>query len=137
VRVRRDASPPPHQGRFDEEQMRQVLLNLCLNSIEAMPSGGDLVLKAGPTGDGGTWIEVVDTGGGIPETVFPHIFEPFYTTKSGGTGLGLAIAHRIVEKHEGRLEIRSVPGTGTTVRIRIPAMEAADATEAAPVARAA
>ena len=70
-------------------------------------------------------VEVADTGGGIPDHVLPSVCEPFFTTREEGTGLGLAIAKRYVEQNGGRLEIRSTPGAGTTVRVRLPTGAAA------------
>jgi signal transduction histidine kinase len=109
-------------------QMEQALLELVSNALDAMPAGGILRLSARP-GDGGpppsaVLVEVTDTGGGIPEHVLPSVCEPFFTTRVEGTGLGLAIAKRYVEQNGGRLEIDSTPGSGTTVRVRLPAGEA-------------
>ena len=76
------------------------------------------------TADGTRWVEhfVRDTGVGIPEDALPRLFDPFYTTKPSGTGLGLAIAYRIMQDHGGLISVRSVPGTGTTVALRFPAL---------------
>jgi signal transduction histidine kinase len=110
-------------------QMEQALLELVSNALDAMPKGGTLRLAA-HAGAGGppaseVLVEVSDTGGGIPEHVLPSVCEPFFTTREEGTGLGLAIAKRYVEQNGGRLEILSTPGTGTTVRVRLPTGAAA------------
>jgi signal transduction histidine kinase len=115
--------------RVDPMQMEQALLELVSNALDAMPKGGTLRLAA-HAGDGGppaseVLVEVSDTGGGIPEQVLPSVCEPFFTTREEGTGLGLAIAKRYVEQNGGRLEILSTPGTGTTVRVRLPTGAAA------------
>ncbi len=114
--------------RMDPMQREQALLELVSNALAAMPRGGRLGLSA-RAGDGRPpaeiVVEVTDTGGGIPEHVLPSVCEPFFTTRQEGTGLGLAIAKRFVEQNGGRLEIHSTPGSGTTVRIRLPAESAA------------
>ncbi|HWB39857.1 MAG TPA: ATP-binding protein [Gemmatimonadales bacterium] len=111
--------------RVDPMQMEQALLELVSNALDAMPRGGRLRLAAlagnGAAAPGEVVVEVADTGGGIPAHVLPSVCEPFFTTRQEGTGLGLAIAKRFVEQNGGRLEIDSVPGSGTTVRVRLPA----------------
>jgi two-component system NtrC family sensor kinase len=103
------------------DQVSQVLLNLVINGIEAMPSGGDLWVKT-EVGDGREEIRLTvrDTGVGIPAEDLEHLFEPFYTTKSDGTGLGLAISYGIVERHGGAIEVSSRPGEGATFLVRLP-----------------
>ncbi len=101
----------PYAGRFegDPARLRQVLLNLVRNAIEASPPGGMLSLCTHrPDERGNVVIEVKDTGAGIPEDA--PIFDAFYTTKEGGTGLGLSIVHRIVTDHGGTISFESVPG---------------------------
>jgi signal transduction histidine kinase len=115
--------------RVDPMQLEQALLELVSNALDAMPGGGRLRLRAqamngGPAGDE-IVIEVSDTGAGIPANVLSSVCEPFFTTRQEGTGLGLAIAKRYVEQNGGRLEIDSTPGSGTTVRVRLPAGAAA------------
>jgi two-component system, sporulation sensor kinase E len=104
---------------LDASQMKQVLVNLIKNAMQAMTRGGVLTLQTGDTADM-VWISVSDTGGGIPQDKINHIFEPFYTTKKKGTGLGLMIVQRIVRQHSGRIEIESRVGHGTTFRVRLP-----------------
>jgi two-component system sensor histidine kinase PilS (NtrC family) len=126
--------------RADEGQLRQLLWNLFLNAVQAMPEGGALDVTAAPAppqartaggrnaGEEGACqveIEVADTGCGIPEEVLDRIFDPFFTTKKDGSGLGLATVHRIVEGHGGQLTVESRVGRGTRFRIRLPRAEAA------------
>jgi len=99
--------------RADKNRMKQVLLNLFMNAVEAMPNGGILSVNT-ERSDEGTYIKVSDTGTGISQETLQKIFEPFYTTKQQGTGLGLAIVKRIVEENKGDLKVTSEPGKGTT-----------------------
>jgi signal transduction histidine kinase len=109
--------------RTDAELLRQAVLNLCVNAVQAMQEsrvGRNLTVRARPE-EGGVVIEVSDDGPGLdPETV-KHVFEPFFTTKAAGTGLGLAIVRQAAEAHGGQVEVESAPGQGATFRIRIPA----------------
>jgi two-component system, sporulation sensor kinase E len=109
-------------GPLDSAQIKQVLVNLIKNAMQAMTRGGVLTLQTGSSADW-VWISVSDTGGGIPEDKINHIFEPFYTTKKKGTGLGLMIVQRIVRQHGGYIELESRVGQGTTFRIRLPLHE--------------
>lgn len=105
--------------RAEPQRLKQVLLNLCRNAVEAMPQGGELVLQARRE-ETEAVLEVSDTGVGIPPELLGHLFEPFYTTKDAGTGLGLSVCRRIVEAHGGRLSVESKPGRGSTFRIHLP-----------------
>jgi signal transduction histidine kinase len=115
---------------LDRQQIKQVLLNLFLNAIDAMKDGGTLhVRTAQASQDTAEWvrIEVADSGCGIPSENLSFIFDPFFTTKKEednrmreGTGLGLAIVHQIVEDHHGRIEVESRLGQGTTFKILLP-----------------
>jgi len=106
----------------DRGQLQQVLSNLVLNASDAMPEGGDLELCTGQFGEREVWLEVRDTGCGIPEDVRPHIFEPFFTTKGEdkGIGLGLAVVHGIVSGHGGRIDVESRAGGGALFRMVLP-----------------
>ncbi len=101
----------------DRDKLKQVVLNLCKNALEAMPEGGRLTVRVHNAGEHIT-LEVADTGVGIPEGV--NIFEPFVTTKAEGTGLGLAIVWQIVEVHGGTLTYTSAHGQGTTFTVMFP-----------------
>jgi signal transduction histidine kinase len=111
--------------RVDPDMIQQVLLNLFLNGIQAQPGGGRIVLMTScqEPGNGPLLITLQDAGPGIPAEVRKKIFDPFFTTKHTGTGLGLAICDQILEEHQGRLEIESEPGQGTTCRIYLPVAE--------------
>jgi two-component system, sporulation sensor kinase E len=106
----------------DAAQLQQVLVNLVKNAAQAMTTGGTLTLQTGETSDG-VWVSVADTGGGIPQEQINRIFEPFYTTKKKGSGLGLMIVQRIVRAHNGRIELESNVGRGTTFRVWLPLHE--------------
>jgi len=105
----------------DENQLKQAFINFLKNGIEAMPSGGDIVIRVRREGDQ-VVIRFEDTGVGISEEQIAKLGEPFYTTKEKGTGLGLMISSRIIENHRGQLQLMSKPGEGTTVEVRIPAL---------------
>jgi two-component system sensor histidine kinase PilS (NtrC family) len=105
--------------RFDEEQMKQVFLNLGINGCEAMLDGGELTIKAEILGDRSLRIAFADQGKGISDEARSLLFEPFYTTKDGGTGLGLAIANKIVEAHGGRIDVRNREEGGAEVSVVI------------------
>jgi two-component system, sporulation sensor kinase E len=107
---------------LDPAQLQQVLVNLVKNAMQAMTNGGTLTLQT-DTGADGVWVSVTDTGGGIPQEQINRIFEPFFTTKKRGTGLGLMIVQRIVRSHDGRIELESHVGRGTTFRIWLPLHE--------------
>ena len=101
-------------------QLKQVVLNLVLNAMEAMPDGGDLAIELHPERDG-VVIRVEDTGIGMDEETVAQIFDPFYSTKGEGTGLGLAVTYGIIEGHGGAIQVDSRPGQGTTFSIWLPA----------------
>lgn len=107
---------------IDAAQIKQVLVNLIKNAMQAMTRGGVLGLQTDASADG-VYLIVSDTGGGIPEEQINRIFEPFYTTKKKGTGLGLMIVQRIVRDHNGRIELESRVQQGTTFRIWLPRQE--------------
>ncbi len=109
----------------DGPQLRQVLVNLILNAVEAMDDGGRLTLTVSDQLRSAhespvVRLTVTDTGRGIEPEHRSRIFDPFFTTRDEGTGLGLAIVHALVEGHDGRIEVESVPGSGTTVTVMIP-----------------
>ncbi len=104
----------------DSDQIRQVLWNVILNALHAMAGAGSVTIRLAPPEDGFARVEVMDTGPGIPESELRRVFEPFHTTKPRGTGLGLAIARRIIQGHDGTIELDSTVGEGTTVIFTIP-----------------
>lgn len=109
------------------DQLKQVILNLCLNAVEAMPDGGQLEVSASyARPEGKVLMTIADTGIGIDPVSKDNIFDPFFTTKPGGTGLGLAITYDIVQRHNGRIEVESKMGEGTKFKIWLPADEKPD-----------
>jgi PAS domain S-box-containing protein len=120
--VKTKLSPGLTATPIDGTQLQQVLVNLVKNAMQAMTKGGVLTLQTGESPDS-VWVSVSDTGGGIPEEQISRIFEPFYTTKKKGTGLGLMIVQRIIRAHEGRIELESHVGRGTTFRVWLPLHE--------------
>lgn len=119
-----DTELAPHlpQAPLDPAQIKQVLVNLIKNAMQAMSSGGLLTVRTGSVAEE-VWVSVSDTGGGIPHEQLNRIFEPFYTTKKKGSGLGLMIVQRIVRAHGGRIELDSRVGQGTTFKIWLPMRE--------------
>ena len=107
---------------IDVAQIKQVLVNLIKNAMQAMTKGGTLTVQTG-SGPDEVWVSMADTGGGIPQEKINRIFEPFYTTKQKGTGLGLMIVQRVVRDHGGRIELESNVGKGTVFRIWLPLRE--------------
>ena len=109
----------------DADQLGQVIWNLLVNAAQALrQEGGDIRVTAQRLSDGAVEIVVSDTGVGIAERHLSSLFDPFFTTKQGGTGLGLSIAHGIVQAHQGRVEVTSREGEGTTFRVVLPSREA-------------
>ena len=111
---------------IDEPSVRSALLNLALNAVQAMPSGGTLAVRT--KGEAGSArLDISDTGTGMTDEQVRNIFEPFYTTKSQGLGLGLPYAKKIIEQHGGAITIETRPGAGTTVRVELAGEGGADA----------
>jgi signal transduction histidine kinase len=127
-----DAALPPVLG--DANALQQVLLNLLTNAREAMTGGGEIRIETGPDRErpGHLRLVVADTGPGIPAADFPHLFEPFYTTKPSGTGLGLAVSYGIVQDHRGTIDVQSALGQGATFALTFPILEEAKGSAAVP-----
>lgn len=128
IRIIREFAPKVPGIIADQQQLRQLFLNLFTNASDAMPKGGTLTIRvASLPEEKEIHIEVADTGTGIPPEVLPKVTEPFYTTKpeGKGTGLGLAICRRIAQEHGGALSITSegIPGKGSIVRITLSSMD--------------
>ena len=105
----------------DPDQLKQIVLNLILNAIDAMPKGGRLSLRTRRQGDLHVVFTVTDTGMGMSDEVRKRIFDPFFTTKGEeGTGLGLPVSYSIVKRHAGEMRVESRPGDGTTFTIVLP-----------------
>ena len=106
---------------IDKDQMKICFINIILNSIQAMPKGGSLTIKARPnSNDANLDIIFTDTGAGIDIQDMDKIFDPYFTTKDVGIGLGLALTKKIINEHKGEIFIFSRPGVGTNVTIRLP-----------------
>jgi signal transduction histidine kinase len=119
IEIAIDAAPLP-RIEASEEALKSSLLNLVLNSFEAMPRGGRIELRAASAGDRAV-VEVVDDGIGIPEDDLDRVFDFGFTTRENGHGLGLAMVHRVVvEEHGGRVDLKSTPGEGTRIRLELP-----------------
>jgi signal transduction histidine kinase len=121
VRGEIDSNLPPVYGDF--QQLTQVMLNIVLNALDAMPGGGTLTIALRtPSGKDQIAVEVTDTGIGMPEQVLANVFDPFFTTKSAatGTGLGLSVSLGIIRQHGGDILVRSKVGEGTTFTVQLP-----------------
>lgn len=129
-------------ANVDPGQINQVIQNLVLNAIQAMPDGGTLTVALEPVEimapstlslEPGRYLQlkVTDTGIGIPEKIIHRIFDPYFSTKQSGSGLGLAIVHSIVKRHGGHIEVESTPGVGTTFTLYLPAGTAVPVTSTA------
>jgi signal transduction histidine kinase len=119
VRIERDMAADGCVAMGDREKLKQVMLNLVVNALEAMRTGGTLTVRVSPE-PGWVVITVSDTGVGIEPALLGSIFDPFFTTKEGGTGLGLSIVRKIVDRHDGRVRIDSERGKGTRVTVELP-----------------
>jgi signal transduction histidine kinase len=112
------ASTPNVNG--DSSMLRQAFLNLAINACQAMPQGGSLRLVSGPASRQRVEIRIEDTGVGIAPEHLSRIFDLYFTTKERGTGIGLSMVYRIVQMHDGEIEVQSTPGRGTTFRVLLP-----------------
>jgi signal transduction histidine kinase len=115
------------QIQADQHQLTQVFTNLLINAFEAMGGTGQVRISAGlmriedgTEGRDAVLVEVADDGPGIPPDVAEKVFDPFFTTKPQGSGLGLAIVRKIVDAHDGRLDLRTAEGQGTTIQLTLP-----------------
>ncbi|HEU0203536.1 MAG TPA: ATP-binding protein, partial [Burkholderiaceae bacterium] len=108
-------------------QLNQVFMNLLVNAAQAIPDKGNILIRTGAD-EAAVWIEIADDGVGIAAENLSRIFEPFFTTKpvGKGTGLGLSLSYSIVQKHGGRIEVRSQPRQGSTFRVVLPRQQKAD-----------
>jgi signal transduction histidine kinase len=125
--LEKDSSLP--EVEHDSDQIHQVLLNLLLNALQAIDGKGEITVRLRLQGAAAV-VDVTDTGRGIPTEHLPNIFRPFYTTKADGTGLGLSLARRIVEDHQGKIEVTSTVGQGTTFSVMLPLQRRAPKTAA-------
>ncbi|HDH06348.1 MAG TPA: HAMP domain-containing protein [Nitrospirae bacterium] len=119
IKVYNDLPESLSSVNADRSLMEQVFLNLIMNSVEAMPDGGELRISGGLM-NGFLEVKIADTGGGIPDNIKSMLFDPFFTTKDKGTGLGLSIAYNIVRAHKGDIGFESINQKGTVFTVRIP-----------------
>ena len=122
IHVQMELHPHLPPVPMDQEQIHQVILNIALNAIEAMPEGGTLTVRTSrigsDTGDA-VGVSIRDTGHGMSRDTLKQIFTPFFTTKERGVGLGLAVCQRIIRNHGGKIRVKSIPGKGTIFFIRL------------------
>lgn len=121
ISLTKQLDPALRPAYLDPDQIRQVLLNIILNGIQAMPAGGELAVRSGSCDKGtGIAIEISDTGTGVDEADLDRIFDPFFTTKPQGSGLGLAISYQLVANHGGKIVASRNPESGMTFRVELP-----------------
>lgn len=120
ITIRLDLPPEPISSDIDPDRFSQCLLNLYLNSIQAMDHGGELNIQLAANAGNVIQIVVSDTGNGIQPADLKKIFDPYFTSKPSGTGLGLAIVHKIITAHQGRIQVNSKPGEGTRFTVILP-----------------
>jgi len=123
VAITRDFPSEPLNVRVDVDFMKQAILNVVLNGVQAMPRGGTLSLVAHGEDHASIVTEIRDEGSGIPAEIQEKIFELYFTTKQDGSGIGLAQTYQIMQWHYGSVDFQSLPGQGTTFRLRLPTAE--------------
>jgi signal transduction histidine kinase len=119
VQLRLRKADPDVTLSADERQIKQAILNLMLNGVQAMPQGGEMILAVSGT-PREAFVDVIDTGSGMSGQTQERIFQAYYSTKRGGTGLGLAMTRRIIEEHGGRVTVTSDEGKGSDFRLALP-----------------
>ncbi|MCK4629010.1 MAG: hypothetical protein KAT56_08395 [Sedimentisphaerales bacterium] len=119
IQIRSSLSKTPIFCSIDKDYIKQAFLNLFINAGQVMDQGGELIIRTSAQADK-VLIEIIDTGPGIRPEEQEKIFDPYYTTRPGGTGLGLPTCRRIIEEHNGHLELHSEPGKGTRFVIEFP-----------------
>jgi signal transduction histidine kinase len=124
IKILKDLCAALPSVTLDKEQIKQVLLNILLNAVDATPENGTISVITRPLTKNGyldyVQVTIADTGKGIPAEDLEKVFTPFYTTKHTGSGLGLSISHQIVQEHQGTIEVESKQNVGTTFRINLP-----------------
>jgi hypothetical protein len=130
IRIETLLAPELPDVEHDSDQIHQVVLNLLINAVQAIEGNGYVSVSIGAREDCAT-ITVSDTGRGISEQQLSQIFRPFYTTKGNGTGLGLSLVRRIIDEHQGQINVTSEPGKGSTFEVELPFVRAAEAVEVA------
>jgi signal transduction histidine kinase len=122
IHVQRQLPPEPVLFPINPARFQQIIMNLCLNAFQAMPHGGQLTITLTSTPGNEIALEISDTGAGIENENLDKIFDPFFTTKekTQGSGLGLFVVKQIVSEYNGKIEVKSEPGKGTTFVVRFP-----------------
>ncbi len=120
IAVVMDVPAVPVSIQVDRSMVRQALLNLALNAIDAMPAGGSLTLRSQVVKDQQVQIDVTDSGVGIAPEHLGRVFDLYFTTREQGSGLGLSMVYRTVQLHDGTIDVESTPGRGATFRVRLP-----------------
>ncbi|EPZ53034.1 PAS domain-containing sensor histidine kinase [Alicyclobacillus acidoterrestris] len=123
IELKVEIEPDLPYVRCEPNQIKQVLINLIKNAIEAMPDGGTVTVEARRHRANEILIRVADEGVGIPDHVLSRLGEPFFTTKESGTGLGMMVCHKIIQDHAGRMDVHSVLNQGTEIVVTLPAVE--------------
>jgi PAS domain S-box-containing protein len=135
VHIQRQTSPEPLPVRIDADLVKQAVLNIVINGVQAMPEGGNLYISIERDGDAAR-LTIRDEGPGIPAEIRDKIYNLYFTTKKGGSGIGLPMAYRVVQLHNGLLEFDSVEGQGATFTLRIPLTESGTVGEQAEITSA-
>jgi signal transduction histidine kinase len=130
AQIRLQPSPGPVTAEIDVKLIKQAVLNLMINALQAMPGGGELILST-EVANGDVIIHVIDTGSGIPPEAIEKIFNAYYSTKRGGSGLGLAMTQRIIHEHGGEIRVTSEVGKGSDFAIHLPEKQPHKASSAA------
>lgn len=128
VEIVEEFGAPLPRVEADPDQVKQIAVNLISNAVQAMEETGGTVTVSTRAADGYVQLVFTDDGPGMRPEMLGRLFDPFYSTRDQGTGLGLTIVHRIVDEHDGHIEVESEPGRGTTFTVSLPALddEAAD-----------
>jgi signal transduction histidine kinase len=126
IRIERNLSSSLPRLMIDTQQIKQGVINILKNALEAMENGGMLFIRTYAVSDTEAAVEIGDTGPGISAKAMHNIFNPYYTTKPRGTGLGLPITNRIIQSHKGKIEVRNRDGGGAIFTIKLPLPESKD-----------
>ncbi|MFC1974605.1 ATP-binding protein [Chloroflexota bacterium] len=119
IELTKKVSASLSEVEVDTDQIRQVLVNMITNAVQAMPDVGKLTIEAKEK-DSFLEVKIADTGGGIPKEAIGKIFDPLFTTRAKGIGLGLAVCKAIIDRHEGHIEVESSVGKGTIFTVKLP-----------------
>ena len=130
IRIEFEKNPNLPEVEHDSDQIHQVVLNLLLNAVQAIDKSGSVTVSLSEQHDGAA-ITVTDTGRGMTEQQLAQIFRPFYTTRNNGTGLGLSLVRRIIEEHNGQVNVSSEPDNGSTFQVLLPFARATESLEVA------